>query len=114
MNAAIYARKNTAQDGVADEQKSVTRQAELAREFAGSEGWSVVAEFADDGVSGAEFENRPGYQRLMKALTPRPAFGVLIVSEQKSIGRESFETQYAIKQLSQAGVQVWSYMKRPA
>ena len=39
MNAAIYARKNTAQDGVADEQKSVTRQTELAREFAGSKGW---------------------------------------------------------------------------
>ena len=34
MNAAIYARKSTAQEGVADEQKSVTRQTEMARAYA--------------------------------------------------------------------------------
>ena len=40
----------------------------------------------------------------------RGAFQVLVVSEQKSIGRESYETQHTIKRLAQAGVEVWSYM----
>ena len=34
MNAAIYARKSTEQAGVADDQKSVTRQIEHARAYA--------------------------------------------------------------------------------
>jgi DNA invertase Pin-like site-specific DNA recombinase len=35
---------------------------------------------------------------------------VLIVSEQKSIAREAFETNFAIKQLAQAGVEIFEYM----
>ena len=91
----------------------MTRQTEVARAFAASKGWTVVAEFADDGISREGVANRPGYRRLLRAaLTPRPAFGVLIVSEQKSLGREATETQFAIKQLAQAGVEVWSYSDR--
>lgn len=33
--------------------------------------------FVDDGISGAEFANRPGFLRLMNALEPRPTFQVL-------------------------------------
>jgi DNA invertase Pin-like site-specific DNA recombinase len=68
MRAAVYCRKSTQQHGVAEDAKSVTRQNELAREFAATDGWTVVAEFEDDGVSGAEFERRPGYRQLMRAL----------------------------------------------
>ena len=41
MIAAIYARKSTEQTGVADEQKSVTRQIESARGYAARKGWTV-------------------------------------------------------------------------
>ena len=60
--AAIYARKSTEQNGVADEQKSVTRQIEHARAYAEAKGWTVDEDyvFVDDGISGAEFANRPG------------------------------------------------------
>ena len=37
-------------------------------------------------------------------------FGVLIVSEQKSIGREMSETAYVIKQLAEAGVEIFEYV----
>jgi DNA invertase Pin-like site-specific DNA recombinase len=57
MNAAIYARKSTEQHGVAAEAKSITRQTENAHAFAMAKGWTVVEEFADDGISGAEFRN---------------------------------------------------------
>ena len=41
MNVAIYARKSTEQNGVADEQKSVARQVEHARQYAASKGWTT-------------------------------------------------------------------------
>ena len=110
MQAAIYARRSTEQR-VAEEAKSVTRQIENARAFALSRGWAVRDEhvFVDDGVSGAEFEKRPGFMRMMGSLRPRAPFGFLVVSEQKSIGREMSETAYAIKQLAEAGVEVFEY-----
>ena len=94
MIAAIYARKSTRQEGVADEAKSVTRQVDNARAFVAKKGWTTddAYVFEDDGKSGAEFERRPGLQRLLSALKPKPPFNVLVVSEQKSLGREQFDT----------------------
>jgi site-specific DNA recombinase len=113
MNAAIYARKSTEQNGVADEQKSVARQIEHARYYAQRKGWTVADEhlFVDDGISGAEFANRPGFLRLMNALKPRPTFQVLIMSEESRLGREAIETAYALKQLVTAGVRVFFYLE---
>lgn len=110
MRAAIYARRSTEQN-VADEAKSVVRQVENARAFAGTRGWQVADDliFVDDGISGAEFEKRPGFMRMMGTL-PRPPFGVLIVSERKTIGREMSQTSYVIKQLAEAGVEIFEYM----
>ena len=109
MIAAIYARKSTEQH-VADEAKSVTRQVDNARAFALARGWTVPDEhvYVDDGISGAEFERRPGFQRML-ALLPDPPFSILIVSEQKSIGREASETAYTIKRLAEAGVEIFEY-----
>ena len=60
--ATIYARKSTEQTGVADDQKSVARQVDHARSYAARKGWTVADEYVyvDDGISGAEFANRPG------------------------------------------------------
>ena len=41
MIAAIYARKSTEQNGVGDEEKSVTRQIEHAKAYAAKKGWAV-------------------------------------------------------------------------
>jgi site-specific DNA recombinase len=113
MIAAIYARKSTEQTGVADDQKSVTRQVEHARAYAQGKGWRVdeAAVFVDDGISGAEFATRPGFLRLMNALKSRPAFQVLVMSEESRLGREAIETAYALKQLVQAGVRVFFYLE---
>jgi DNA invertase Pin-like site-specific DNA recombinase len=113
MITAVYARKSTEQHGVADEQKSVTRQIEHARAYAIRKGWTVSDDgiFIDDGISGAEFAGRPGFVRLMNALKPRPAFQVLVMSEESRLGREAIETAYALKQLVQAGVRVFFYME---
>jgi hypothetical protein len=48
MIAAVYARKSTEQTGVADDQKSVTRQVGHARAYAERRGWSI----SEDGMRG--------------------------------------------------------------
>jgi DNA invertase Pin-like site-specific DNA recombinase len=113
MIAAIYARKSTEQNGVGDEEKSVTRQIEHAKAYATKKGWTVHDEsiYVDDGISGAEFVKRPGFLRLMNALKPKPAFQVLVMSEESRLGREQIETAYALKQIMDAGVRVFFYLE---
>ena len=113
MIAAIYARKSNDQSGVADEAKSVRRQIEHSKEYAHRKGWTVDESliFVDDGISGAEFLNRPGFVRLMSSLKPRAAFQVLVMSEESRLGREVIETAYALKQLITAGVRVFFYLE---
>jgi site-specific DNA recombinase len=112
--AAVYARKSTEQNGVTDEDKSVTRQLEHARAYAAKKGWLMADEehlYVDDGISGAEFVKRPGFLRLMNALKPHPPFQVLIMSEESRLGREQIETAYALKQIMDAGVRVFFYLE---
>jgi DNA invertase Pin-like site-specific DNA recombinase len=91
MTAAIYARKSTDQSAVADEAQSVRRQIDHARAYATRKGWTVdeAHVYVGDGISGAEFAKRPGFVRLMNALTPPPAFQALIMSEESRLGREA-------------------------
>src|SRR5437868_1573325 len=111
--AALYVRKSTEQNGVSDEEKSVTRQNEHAKIYAAKKGWTVANDliYADDGISGAEFLKRPGFIRLMNALKPHPPFQILIMSEESRLGRESIETSYALKQIMDAGVRVFFYLE---
>src|SRR5256885_2460393 len=114
MICAVYARKSTEQNGVADEAKSVTRQIEHAKAYAAKKGWTVADEhvYSDDGISGAVFGGaRPGLARLLNALKPRPPFQVLVMSEESRLGREAIETAYALKQLVTAGVRVFFYLE---
>ncbi|MEE8191631.1 MAG: recombinase family protein, partial [Gemmatimonadales bacterium] len=98
---------------MSDAEKSVARQVEHARAYVAQKGWSVAEAhvYVDDGISGAEFANRPGFVRLMNALRPQPAFQVLVMSEEARLGRESIETAYALKQLLTAGVRVFFYLE---
>ncbi len=113
MIAAIYARKSTEQNGVAEEAKSVTRQIEHAKAYAARKGWTVDSQyiFTDDGISGAEFVARPGFVRLMNGLKPKPPFQMLIMSEESRLGREAIETAYALKQIICANVRVFFYLE---
>lgn len=110
MRAAIYCRRSTEQTG-GKKGESVGRQEQLAREFAETRGWTVARDhlFVDDGISGAEFERRPGLTAL-RAAARRGEFRVVVVSEQKSLGREMIAVGSLLKELAENGVEVWSYM----
>src|SRR5262249_21911462 len=92
---------------------AIARQIEHARAYAARKGWVVDDEhvYADDGISGAEFVKRPGFIRLMNALSPRPPFQVLIMSEESRLGREQIETAYMLKRITDAGVLVFFYLE---
>src|SRR5260370_438289 len=113
MIAALYPRKTNEQHGVRQEGKSVTRQIERARACATERGWTVDDEhiYVDDGISGAEFEARDGLMRLLGALKPKPAFGVLVVMNKDRLGREQYESAYNLKRFAQAGVRVFEYLE---
>ena len=94
------------------------RRAEISRAPSGTreytvKGWTVddAHVYVDDGITGAEFANRPGFLRLMNALKPRPAFQVLVMSEESRLGREAIEVSYALKQIVSAGVRVFFYLE---
>ncbi len=111
MIAAIYARKSTEQNGVGDEEKSITRQIEHAKTYAALKGWTVPDDYVyvDDGISGAEFVKRPGLLRLMNSLKPKPAFQILIMAEESRLGRQRVETEWVLLQLAKANVRVFYY-----
>src|SRR5215831_11432075 len=100
MLAAIYARKSTTQAGVSEDARSVERQKARCLEYAARHGWTVAPEhiFEDDGISGAEFERRPGFQRLKESLKRRSPFQYLIMMDESRLGRESIETAHVLKQ----------------
>lgn len=80
--AAIYARFSTdKQDGA-----SIDDQIRVARARADHEGWQVVAEFVDEGISGSAIGNRPGVTAALRAGDARE-FDVLIVMELQRLAR---------------------------
>jgi len=89
LRAAIYARKSTEQS-VADDAKSVTRQTDLAREFALSKGWTVVEDFADDGISGV-MATKLVQRSKMLAAAAEEHFTVLIVRDLDRLSRDDEE-----------------------
>jgi DNA invertase Pin-like site-specific DNA recombinase len=108
--AAIYARKSTKVEGAI----SVTRQIEHARKLIGTKGWSLAEEhiFAkDDGISGAEFQDREDLLRMLIAADSKPrAFDVVVVQEQSRLGRDEKETMPVLYRLHRAGVAVYCFL----
>ena len=117
MIAGVYARKSTEEHGKDADAKSVVRQIQRAHEYAASKGWTFAEEhvYQDDGISGAEFKHRPGLSALLAAVqTKGNALGALIVSEQSRLGRDTIRTLATLQALSDARVEVWSYLEGKA
>lgn len=61
FRVAIYARTSKAEGG---DETSIPVQLDDCRERAGTEGWEVVVEYTDPGISGWKRKTRPGYEAL--------------------------------------------------
>ncbi len=106
MRAAIYGRKSQ------EKEEAVERQVETARAFATQHGWSVsdAHVFTDNGISGAEFIDRPGFTALMSAVKSKPRpFEELVLMAPDRMGREQYRTNLALLDIVEAGVRVFFY-----
>jgi site-specific DNA recombinase len=110
MRAAIYARKSTEQNDVANEATSVARQVDGARAFIQARGWSLdeMHVYEDDGVSGALFLKRPSFQRMMRD-ADAGAFDAVVFFDLDRFGRHAHKTMEALHALADVGVEVYDY-----
>ncbi len=102
MKVAIYARKSQ------ENEDAVTRQITLAREFAERAGHFVAEEFTDDGISGAEFVDRPGLSALMSAVKAHSVEGVVTMNVDR-FGREAYRTNLVMLEIVEAGCRIFTY-----
>ncbi len=109
--AAAYIRKSNDQQDRTEDVKSVATQRDLVAAFAASRGWTIDDKyvFADDGITGALFAERPGLQALLGATRTTPVpFSKLIVVEQSRLGRDQIDTMVLIRDIEEAGIEIWS------
>jgi DNA invertase Pin-like site-specific DNA recombinase len=83
LPAAIYVRAST------EHQKySTSNQADGLRQYADAEGYTIIATYEDNGVSGLDLRGRPALRQLLHdVLAPARAFDVLLVYDVSRWGR---------------------------
>lgn len=91
------------------DQDDIPIQKIKCREFAQTQGWSVLKEFSEKGISGYKVssEDRDAIQDL-RAPAMRKEFDVLLVFMFDRLGRRENETPFVVEWFTQQGVEVWS------
>lgn len=102
MNAALYARFSSDLQRAA----SIEDQFRNCRKRAESEGWTIVATFADEAMSGSD-ASRPQYQAMLAAAASG-AFQILLVDDLSRLTRDAVESERVIRRLEFSGVRIVS------
>ena len=102
MRAALYARFSSDLQRAA----SIEDQFRNCRKRAATEGWTVVAEFADAAISGSD-SSRPQYKAMIAA-AGRREFDVLILDDLSRLTRDSVEQETTIRRMEFQGIRIVS------
>ncbi|HEX5132082.1 MAG TPA: recombinase family protein [Candidatus Krumholzibacteria bacterium] len=103
--AAIYLRRST------DRQlQSIPDQRTAVKRYAAERGFSLVAEYVDDAVSGTSVDGRRDFKRLLHdALSPEPSFRTVIVYEISRFSRdEPMRAMSLLNELAEHGIEILS------
>lgn len=112
LRAVVYARISREEEAAGTGVESTQIQVRDGRAAIDADGWIEVAEpLVDRGISGAEFQKRTKLRELL-ALAKKGAFDVVVVRDQKRIGRDAARAVHALVELDNAGVRVWYYQQR--
>jgi len=84
--AVSYLRTARAEPGAGGGSPAIRRQRVICRQAAATLGVEVVAEFVDDGLSGATLD-RPGLGACLARLERQPAVSYLLVTDLSRLGR---------------------------
>ena len=94
------------------DKNDIPMQKEACREFAQRQGWSIIKEFQEKGISGYKVsaEDRDAMIELKKA-AEKKEFDILLVFMFDRIGRMDDETPYVVKWFIDHGIRVWSVVE---
>ena len=97
--AALYARVST---DLQEKEHTIDSQLEALREYAHKNGYQVVAEYLDDGYSGATLE-RPGLDRMRDALS-LAEFDLVLFHHPDRLARKVLYQYLVLEEMEKAGV----------
>jgi site-specific DNA recombinase len=111
LRAVIYSRISKEEESAGTSVESTQIQVRDAAAAIEAQGWVLVAPpFVDQGISGAEFAKRTRLQDLFR-LAKQGALDVVVVRDQKRIGRDAARVTHALVELDNAGARVWCYQE---
>ncbi len=104
MNVAIYLRVSTSGQTVDNQRLELQR-------VAAARGWQIVAEFADEGVSGAKGrDRRPAFDKLLKGAT-RHDFDMVAAWSIDRLGRSLADLAALLVELQSLGVGIYLHQQ---
>jgi len=83
---ALYMRLSSDDGGIGDSD-SIVHQRQILTQYANDNGFMGIMEFVDDGYSGADFSNRPQFQRMLH-MVENGEIGIIVVKDLSRLGRE--------------------------
>ena len=91
------------------EKDDIPMQKEACRNFAESQGWEIVKEFSEKGVSGFKksAKERDELQKIQQAAM-EGKFDILLVFMFDRLGRRDDETPFIVEWFAKRGIEVWS------
>ena len=94
------------------EKDDIPMQKQCCREFAETQGWSVVKEFSEKGISGFKVsaKDRDAIQHIQQDAVARK-FDILLVFMFDRLGRRDDETPFVVEWFVKNGIEVWSAME---
>ena len=94
------------------EKDDIPMQKQYCREFAESQGWTIIKEFAEKGVSGFKVAaaDRDAIQEIRQDAEERK-FDILLVFMFDRLGRKDDETPFVVEWFVKHGIEVWSAME---
>lgn len=87
----------------------IPMQRQACREFAARQGWEIIKEFTEKGVSGFKVsaKDRDAVQEIQRAATLK-SFDILLIFMFDRLGRRDDETPFVVEWFVQNGIEVWS------
>ncbi|HBN81077.1 MAG TPA: recombinase family protein [Ruminococcaceae bacterium] len=91
------------------EKDDIPMQKEYCREFADSQGWKIIKEISEKGVSGFKVsaKKRDAIQEIRQAAVLKK-FDILLVFMFDRLGRREDETPFVVEWFVNNGIEVWS------
>ncbi|MCL2217963.1 MAG: recombinase family protein [Defluviitaleaceae bacterium] len=101
---ALYQRLSS-DDGTPDESNSIQNQKILLEQYAHANGLTNIRHYADDGISGLRFDDRPGYVRMMDDIE-NGFVAVCIIKDMSRLGRDHIRVGLSMETMRINGVRL--------